>query len=246
MPHTIIERPPTKEELAIVEFENRPDLASNIFLLIFAVAGFLVAGGVAGWLAELLRLPHPERLRYLAWAVVVILYVISGIGFNLADKPRRRRAKMDAHQGMVQQIEIRNPKAVLLGYETTADPLLVLDIGDGKLLYLHGQWMYDNRVFGAPEFDPEVLDEIVNQDRVNGMPDPYGFPSTEFTMVRMRHLGRILSVRVSGEYLPPEERTGPLLAPHYNLNQSELLDGAIDDAPSILHSENERRKENAT
>ncbi|MDH5509782.1 MAG: hypothetical protein OEZ32_05430 [Nitrospinota bacterium] len=241
----IIERAPTKKERAIVDFENKPDWASNLFLIFCAVIGSLALGAMVGWLGELLKFPHPERYRYLAWAVGGLLYLFTTVSFNLSDLPRIRNARLDLLSGTVQQIHVKNPTAILLGYNNTVDPLLALDLGEGKILYLYGQWMFDNRIFGAPEFDQEVLDEENLQKRVNGMPDPYGFPSTEFTLVRMRHCGRVLSVSVVGEYLPPEERTQTLLEPCEYLNESELFDGGIQDIAFLIRAEDTRRKKGA-
>ncbi|MDH4183483.1 MAG: hypothetical protein OEV92_04620 [Nitrospinota bacterium] len=237
MPHRITERPPESQERSIITFEVKHDWASYFFIFALTAGAFFALGALGGYLGKLLSAPHPERMKYATWVLVLAISVHFTISFFYHDKIRRSLARMDAGAGVVQEIWVKNPIALAVGFADTHDPAIVMDIGGGKLLYIFGQWIYDPGIYGA---ELANMNEDPVEDRVNGMPDPFGFPASEFTLVRMRHRGRALSLKVNGPYLAPEARDTPFTR-FVELNDTELLDGDLENAVEILSRENHRR-----
>lgn len=80
---------------------------------------------------------------------------------------------------------------------------------------------------------------------LNGLPTPYSFPSSAFTVTRLPHSGRVLSVRVQGAYLPPEKEV-ETLRQEYEFGDSELFDGSLDDIAGVLARAHAKCSESAS
>jgi hypothetical protein len=120
-------------------------------------------------------------------------------------------------------------------------PILALDIGHGRVLLLQGQWLVnDASLYGAPPLHGDPYD-----DYFNGLPPPHSFPSDSFSLTRLPHSGRVLKIRVEGNYRRPE-RTVEGLRPEYEFGDSELFDGDLDRIADVLAREHTRRRGAAT
>ena len=118
--------------------------------------------------------------------------------------------------------------------ETDNEPILAFDLGGERILYLQGQWLYDERKYGAPPRNEDPIEDVIN-----GLPHPYSFPSTDFTIARFPHSGEVLSIRVSGCCLSPAADMHAL-KPEYEFGDSELFDGNLDDIAEVLAQEHAR------
>ena len=242
MAHRIIERPPTPAELEVIRNEQKTGLFSFPVLYAFTVLTILVFffGSIGGFIVKHLLSGSPDIFNYVAWAFGAALLSIIALGLYNRGRDRHALARMDAEEGVVQEIWVKDPRALQVGFEDIDDPAVIMDIGDGKLLYCSGQWMHDPRIYGT---DAESMTQDPVETRVNGMPDPYGFPATEFTLVRLRHGGTPLSLKITGGYLEPEVNS-KLFDSVMSLNDTEIFVGRLEDAEQILYSENARDKLN--
>jgi hypothetical protein len=82
-----------------------------------------------------------------------------------------------------------------------------LELADGSILYLNGQYLYD---YDATRESPEVA-------------TPETFPSTEFTIVRHKTEGYVVEILPQGRKLVPEKRFKP---DHLRAGR-EVFDGDI-------------------
>jgi hypothetical protein len=172
-----------------------------------------------------------------AAATVFGMAILAAVLMPLRRALKRRRGlgQRDAVDMQVERIEVEWPRAALLEpSDDHQDPALCLQIGDDTLLLLVGQWLRDPAVFGAkpPREDPL-------EDRVNGLADPRGFPSTAFVIERLPHSGTVLRIVVTGPYLDPVRVHVDLLKPDYDFGDSALIRGTLDalgDALAAAHS----------
>ena len=138
---------------------------------------------------------------------------------------------------VVQEIAVSHPRVVEIHLINDNEPILAFDIGDQKILFLQGQWLRASETYGAPHQADDPEDNIVN-----GLPKPFSFPSRAFTVLRLPHSGRVLNIRVQGDYLAPE-KTVEALRREYEFGDSELLDGSVDDIAGVLAREHAKRFE---
>jgi hypothetical protein len=166
-------------------------------------------------------------------AATVLLYAL--ISFIPFDRRLRGRATKDLESQLVEEIHVSEARVVEIGLISDNEPILAFDIGDSKLLLLQGQWLRDEDTYGAERLIGDPFEEFLN-----GLPAPYSFPSSEFTVIRLPHSGLVLGIRVRGAYLPPSE-TVEALKPEYEFGDSEVFIGQLEEVASVLASEHKRR-----
>jgi hypothetical protein len=234
--HTITTRTPSPEEQWLIAGRARPDFASyGCLTLFFAIAPVYPLGKLGGWLGGFISADAATYGQWLGWLVAALLFVVAIVSFLPYDRRRRQRAVQDREAQIVQDIHVVAPHVIEIGLISDNEPILAFDIGDNKILYLQGQWLRDYGTYGTegPEGDP-------HEEFVNGLPAPYSFPSSEFTISRFPNSGEVLGIRVAGHYVAPQSVV-EALKPEYEFGDSELLDGSLQDIADVLAREHERR-----
>jgi len=91
-------------------------------------------------------------------------------------------------------------------------PHYYIELADGKVLYLNGQYLYD--------FEPISDDPELNQPRL--------FPCSQFEVLRHKDAGYVIDIVLSGEVLDPELTARPY-------NKAEWKRGVPDDGEIITN-----------
>ncbi|MFO0969290.1 MAG: hypothetical protein U0793_27350 [Gemmataceae bacterium] len=233
--HTITSRPATDQERAVIAAEAGLDFGSyGCLVLCLGVVPTLLLGWVGGLVGGFISEEAHDVGRWVGGALGVLIFIVALATFIPFERRKRRRAGGDAEVQMVEEIAVTDPAVISVELIDNNEPILVFDIGADKLLLLQGQWLRDERIYGAP---PRDADHV---DFVNELPEPYSFPSTAFTVSRLPFSGRVLSIRVSGRYLAPAKAV-EALRPEYEFADSELLEGSLDKIAEALAREHARR-----
>jgi hypothetical protein len=233
--HEITSRPPTARERRIIEASTRPDIASYGCIVMFFGIGFSL---LLGWLGGRIGSFHSEDAatfgRWIGWTLAAAIFVYVLVSFASLERRLRRRASKDARALAVQEVSVSDPRLVEIYPINDNEPILAFDIGQGKLLFLQGQWLRDPVTYGAEE--AEELEDDACDDFLNGLPAPHSFPSSKFTVTRLPNSGRVLGISVEGEYLSPEVAVEALKR-EYEFGDSEILLGELDDIAGVLARE---------
>jgi hypothetical protein len=235
--HTITTRSPSPTEQQLIAQRTGPDWASyGCIILFFAIVPAYLLGKLGGWLGGFVSEDASAYGRWIGWLLAGVLFVSAIISFMPYERRRRQRASRDREEQIVQEIHVVEPRVIEIELISDNEPILAFDIGENKILFLQGQWLRDYETYGTnrPEGDP--LEEFIN-----GLPAPYSFPSSEFTLTRLPHSGEVLGLRVAGRYVAPQAVVEALKF-EYDFADSELLDGSLDDIPGVLAREHERRR----
>lgn len=235
--HTIITRTPTPEENQRIAVHTRHSIASYVYIAIFlGIVPAWALGKLGAWGGSLIS---PEASSYglwSGWTVAAILFVSALVKFIPYERRQHRRVTRDCDSQVIQEIHVKDPQVIEICSINDNAPILAFEIGDSKILYLQGQWLFDNRTYSAEPLEGDPLDEYIN-----GLPAPNSFPSNEFTVSRFQNSGEVVGIKVTGEYLPQNSKVDALKQ-GFEFCDSELFDGSIDDIAGVLVSEHERRK----
>jgi hypothetical protein len=219
--HAITSRAVNSEERRAISWLTKQGLATFGCIAVFSVGVSLAVfrTSVASIVAGL----------FVAFCLAALIVV------SPTSRRFRQRAAKDAESHVVEELHVSGPRVCEIGSDTDNEPVLVFDIGEGKLLLLQGQWLRDATTYGANPRDGDPFDEYLN-----GLPAPYSFPSTDFTVIRLPHSGEVLRVLVGGKYLKPD---GPVVAmrAEYEFGMSEILDGRFEEVADVLEAEHARR-----
>lgn len=232
--HTITTRVPTEEESKLLERNARFQSGTLIFAIILGIGAAWAFGNMGHWLGSWIDDRAAAMMQYLGWGLGGCM-LVSGLIYCInGERERLRLARQDASAKRIQDIHVRNARVIEIVPHNDHAPLLCFDIGDGMLLYLRGQWIVRPDPYGV---DPpeEEYDDIFN-----GLPDPNSFPSTEFTVARLPHTGDVLSIRIRGNYLPPQKSDFVLNEAH-QLRDSEILPGSLADLTSAFERQHRRK-----
>jgi hypothetical protein len=204
--------------------------------MVFGVAPVVLLALLGGWLAGHFAPEHVVAGRTVGAIAGGGIFVAALVTFVPFDRRQRRRAAGDVKNMLVQEIEVRNPRVVGIGLISDNAPILAFDIGEGKLLFLQGQWLVnDNALYGAPPLTGDAYEEYLN-----GLPPPHSFPSSAFRLTRLPHSGHVLSIRVAGTYVLPEREVAALRR-EYEFGNSEVFDGELDQIAQVLAREHAAR-----
>jgi len=227
--HTIATRPPKQDERRALEGEKRLDVASFGCLTIFlGIVPVFLLGKLGAWIGSFVSEQAVIYGCWMGWAVGLGIFAWALVTFIPYERRQRRRGSKDAADQVVQEITVSQPRVLEIGLISDNEPILAFDIGGQKILFLQGQWLREPYTYGAPRQDTDPEEQFLN-----GLPKPFSFPSTAFTVTRLPHSGRVLSIRVQGDYLAPE-KTVDALRREYEFGDSELFDGALDDIAGAL------------
>jgi hypothetical protein len=234
--YTITSRKPTAEEKKDLAARAKPDVASYGCMSVLGVGTAWVWGKIGGWLGQFIS-PRASTIgQWLGWIAGAAPLVCLLAVFIPYDRKQRRLASRDHEAQTVTDIHVIHPRVMEISPIGNTAPILAVDIGDDTILYLQGQWLLDYEVYGANGSGGEQHEHMLN-----GLPAPYSFPSTEFTISRYPHSGEVIGIHVAGEYVAPEaEREA--MEREYQFRSSELFSGSLEDIAEILAREHERRK----
>lgn len=235
--HSVTTSVPTPDEARVMKDETKQGVANWGCLGAFCIGlGYaLWLGG--GWIAGLISAGSIRTGNFVGALVGVAVFAWFAISFGRFFLRADERAKSAKDAGVVEEIRVRNASRAVQweGLHSSMDPAICIDIGGGRLLLLLGQWMYyRERVFRVPAGAvPEQSDEA-DEKYVNGMPPPWSFPSTAFTIRRVPKTGTVLSVRVEGAYLEPTPSDFESLRLD-DMPRSSVLEGTLRDLASAVH-----------
>lgn len=214
--YTLTTRAYTSDERDMVDRLRPIDSTSHVFI------GLLLAFALILVLLILMLLGLDRRFWWIAvFALVGVLYLIK----------RRRRptaADLDFDHARVEVLRVKEARVCELALIDDNEPILCFQIDDDHLLYLQGPWLRNPRLYGASLLQDDPLDE-----RINGLPDPFGFPCAEFTLERFPHTGRVLSIRPASGYTPVENIVDALSS-EYEFRDSEVFQGRLEEIETVL------------
>jgi len=194
-------------------------------------AGFALGCGVE-WLLSRMGIDIAPYVRYLLPMLIVAFVVYSLVSFRRYAKLEAALLKADFESQQIQEIHIENAPVIQVEAVSDKLPVVCFDIGDNRLLFLWGQWLTEPETYGMTgNFEDTDEDET----HLNYIRDPYGFPSTKFVIVRAPNSGFVFKIEIKGSYLSPS-KIARALKVGYDLGDSELLVGNIEELPQLLHT----------
>jgi hypothetical protein len=188
----IEQRAAKKEELD--QLRHRARMTSEIvFLCVFALPLLaMAAGALVSWSA-------PVGIPVAIVLVLLALAVMLGFGEHLL--VARRKMKHDLARGVVELVVVDGADTVLATSDgDPVHPLFAFELEGDKALALIGQWLWGKRIYGC-----ESSDVIETDLQGNGLPAPWSFPATAFTVHRLPASGDVLHIEVRGAPLKPIE-----------------------------------------
>lgn len=213
----------------MLEGQKRPDVASyGCLMLFFGIIPIFLLGKLGAWIGSLASQQAVTYGRWSGWVAGIGILVLALATFIPYERRQRLRRRKDSETLLVQEIAIANPRVLEIGLINDNEPILAFDIGEQKILFLQGQWLREPGIYDAPDQDIDPEEQFLN-----GLPKPFSFPSNAFTVTRLPHSGRVLSIRVQGDYIAPE-KTVEALQREYEFGDSELFDGTLDDIAGVL------------
>lgn len=189
-----------------------------LFAGLFSFAAML---GAMGWLAERYpgeRLPLwgtliPGVTLLLALVVSMFLFNLRGLRPGLGrQSPQQRIAELEAKGDLLLQPFVATRAFGVAEFEDEGIHYF-LELVDGKVLYLGGQYLYD--------YEPTNDDPKMNR--------PRAFPCTAFEVVRHRTAGYVLEIRCTGSVLEPELTAPPFSPRSYSALADLPEDGQVFD-----------------
>lgn len=229
--HTISPRTPTPEERRVIEALLKPDYASFGCLIILSGGLAWTFGLIGYWVGSFSSPMVASYARWAGWITGVALGLPILFALIPFDRKLRKLAERDHVAQLVQDIHVVDPRVIEVAAIGNRSPNLAIDIGAGKILYLQGQWLYKEELYGAVSPAEDEGDD--GDDRFNGLRPPFSFPATEFVISRLPVSGEVLRIQVLGDYIQP----GPprdVLKPGYDFRPSELFSGSLDDIAGVL------------
>jgi hypothetical protein len=234
--HTITTRAPTANEQRIIANLAKPEYASyGCIIIIFGIGPVYLLGFLSEWLGEFISPTAATCLLWIGRSIAVCGCVYMLARFIPYEREKRRLTEQDQAAQIVQDIHVVEPRVIEIGLVSDNEPILAVDIGDNRILFLQGQWLRDYGTYGLATFEGDLYEEFFN-----GLPAPHSFPSSQFTVSGLPVSGAVLGIRVGGVYLPPPAGVDAL-KPEYDFSESELLDGSLEEIASLLAVEHQRR-----
>ena len=234
--HTISTRKPTQHEQHAISTHMKPDYASfGCLIFLFGGTAWML-GKIGHWIGAFISEDVASYSRYGGWIAGIAIGIPLLASFILYLRKQKKLAIRDHDAQIVQLIHVTNPRVVEIAMLGNIGPNLAIDIGNEKILYLQGQWLYDCKVYGANSPENDDGDEVFN-----GLPAPHSFPCSEFTISRLPNTGEVLHIHVAGVDLPPEAVVEALKSQH-QFQPSELFVGSLDELPSIMDHQHLKRR----
>jgi len=167
-------RPLTDNERKILLKNSSPSLANVFFAAAFTMIVIMLID------VALCRLfPRLRQFDKSPIAPLILLVPATIVGYKIYRREKVRFGKNpDLEQGIMEVLTVEATKAVKVEEFEDEGIGFYLDIGEGKVLFLQGQYLYD--------------DETEHQ-----------FPCTRFTLMRAPYTGTIFDLKCEGTYFEP-------------------------------------------
>lgn len=180
-------------------------LLASLFVIAIQVA-FIALASFLGW---------DRVLEPFLWLVMPVLF-LGAVGaamrlFNGPNLAPRDQIREWEEQGLLVSTDFRARRAFQVEEYEDEGPHYVLELEDGSVLYLNGQYLYDYEAI--EDDDPEFH-------------QPRRFPCTEFTVRRHRDKGYVVDLDCRGTVLEPEEVQPAFTTAEYrsfDLGDGELI-----------------------
>jgi hypothetical protein len=209
------------EEMARLQGEGKVRPAWDFAVLVALVAG----GGV--WVVSRLALGYlPKETADRATIVLLAVTMAGTFVYYLANEIRaakrsaehsRRRYAADLAAQQVEEWRVRVVDAIEVEEFEDEGRHAYLELKDGRVLFLSGQYLYDN-------------DEDDTTPR---------FPNDELLITRLPHAGDILDLERLGDYLSPSATLPPFVEDDH-LNDRVPGDGQILPGPLSRYATREK------
>lgn len=228
--HSIKIRPLTDQERQQLGSGQQDSITSlGCFAIFFGIVPAFLLGQLGAVLAKHVEGRPIAFGRGIGWVLGAGLFAWALAKFLPFIRVPRERQREDAARKVVEEIEVTQARVFELEPVVEGrDPVLAFDLGERKILLLQGQWLRDPAVYGADRARGDASENFLN-----GLEAPCSFPSGAFTLLRLPASGRVIGIRVQGEYLAPSRKIAAL-EPDYILGDSELFEGALEDVGGIL------------
>jgi hypothetical protein len=189
-------RPATEAELALAREQGkfRGALGCLAVPLAFVLFGSVAVAGRAGWAFAAALI-----------GAVLIVFAIFARSMTSYLRPIRERIREDLANGTVEILAITSAAPLHVpAMHSSVDPAFAIELDDGRTLVLLGQWLSDPKAFGGTWRDlPE--DDDAGDAFANGLPPPYAFPTSAFTVERFPVSGTVVRIGLNGPYVAPAD-----------------------------------------
>lgn len=202
-------RPATDDEITKLALKKESNFVSIAFAL-FVLA--LLNGVVGAFLTfSLVLMLGPEAAAWIKWIVPLTAIALTVVVVRARSiKQRQIRQQVDDdianHEIAIVRgrnvdwyysLAARNKSSFVLKREF---PVLVGDLGDGDRLILTGESMFAPEIYG---YEPSALDFQATNRAINGLPQPFEFPTRDFVVEYWPCSGFLNSIVPAGEPVDP-------------------------------------------
>ncbi len=182
--------------------------ASFVFACMLGTIGLLSShygnGPTPGWTK-----PLPPVVMMISLLLATLVFNRRGYGLNLRPKPLARLTADLEAQGLLVRQPFQAVRAFAVDEFEDEGPQYFIELVDGRVLYLNGQYLYD--------YEKITDDPQVSQPRL--------FPCTEFEILRHKVAGYVVHIQCAGTVLEPEFTAAPFAGDDSPYNVPE--DGEI-------------------
>ena len=204
-------RPFTDEERSQLERMNQlmRDLKSPLWLVDLLIHWFILTVGtfvaatlcIAAPLVGLLMLFFPQSTPRLFLALCLFgpgaIATVAVCWRTLAHAARSEPPlDRDLREGQAEQMHVTASEVVELEEYEDEGAGFFFDVGDGRLVYMQGQYLDDYVLVDDPSSEPPTVESSAAVRTAR-------FPCREFEIVRAAHSGEVLTLRCLGDYLQP-------------------------------------------
>lgn len=178
-----------------------------------------------GWLARQVGM-EGTAAHLVGVALGLTLFLALWVPTRRATRALQRAVDADVGEGLAQLVAVRGAR-FSRPLRPAPEPRLVAHVGEGTVLALQGEWLNEGARFGCTARETEWDDR-----HFNGLPEPWAFPCSAFTLHRLPISGRVLRIEVEGPYAEPAATRDPSLFPHRS-QESTLLDSSHLNSTSV-------------
>lgn len=189
-------RPATDGELALLREQGkfRGSLGCLAVPLAFVLFGSVAIAGRVGY-----------AFTAAVIAAVLILFAIVARSMTGYLRPIRERIREDVANGTVEILAITSAAPLNIpSMHSSVDPAFAIEIDAGRTLVLLGQWLSDPATFGGSSKDL-ATDDDAGDAFANGLPPPFAFPTSAFTVERFPVSGTVVRIGLAGDYVAPAD-----------------------------------------
>jgi hypothetical protein len=147
--------------------------------------------------------------------------------------PIRARIKEDLANTQVEVLAISSAQVLNVpATHSSVDPTFVIELEGNRVLILLGQWLAEMATFGGKIDDSQQDD--TGHAYANGLPPPWAFPTSAFTLHRFPWSGEVLKIELKGPYVAPVEIGVSVDLVQINDAPSRIVEGTVADLPAAV------------